>query len=83
MQDLDSLPYPAYDLFPLEEVYFKNSAMMYSEAGMRATRRLDINASIGCSLICRFCYHLGIAGDMRYQKDKNGKVINVEFDKPV
>ena len=55
--------------------------MMYSEAGMRATRRLDINASIGCSLIYKF-YYLGIAGDMRYQKDKNGKVINVEFDKP-
>ena len=56
LQNLDSLPYPAYDLFPLEEVYFKNSALMYSEEGMRATRRLDINASIGCSLICRFCY---------------------------
>ena len=82
LQDLDSLPYPAYDLFPLEEVYFKNSALMYSEAGMKATRRLDINASIGCSLICRFCYHLGIAGDMRYKKDSNGKVINVEFDNP-
>ena len=55
---------------------------MYSEEGMLATRRLDINASIGCSLICRFCYHLGIAGDMRYQKDSKGKIIDVEFDKP-
>ena len=69
LQNLDDLPYPAYDLFPLEEVYFKNSALMYSEEGMMATRRIDINASIGCSLICRFCYHLGIAGDMRYKKD--------------
>ena len=82
IENLDALPYPAYDLFPLEEIYFKNSAMMYSEAGMMATRRLDINASIGCSLICRFCYHLGIAGDMKYKKDSNGKIINVEFDKP-
>ena len=82
IESLDSLPYPEYDLFPIEEVYFKNSAMMYSEAGMMATRRLDINASIGCSLICRFCYHLGIAGDMRYQKDAKGKITNVEFDKP-
>ena len=77
---MDSLPYPAYDLSPLEEVYFKNSAMMYSEAGMRATRHLDINASIGCSLICRFCYHLGIAGDMRYQKDKNGNKLENDTD---
>lgn len=82
IEDLDSLPFPAYDLFPIEEVYFKNSAMMYSEAGMLATRRLDINASIGCSLICRFCYHLGIAGDMKYEKDSKGKITNVEFDKP-
>ncbi len=82
IQNLDALPYPAYDLFPLEEVYFKNSSMMYSEEGMLATRRIDINASIGCSLICRFCYHLGIAGDMRYEKDSKGKITNVEFDKP-
>ena len=82
IKNLDDLPFPAYELFPVEEVYFKNSAMMYSEEGLRATRRLDINASIGCSLICRFCYHLGISGDMRYQSDNTGKVINVEFDKP-
>jgi len=82
LDDLDSLPCPAYELFPIEEIYFKNSQLMYSEEGMLATRRLDINASIGCSLICRFCYHLGIAGDMRYEKDKNGKVTNVVFDQP-
>ena len=82
LENLDSLPYPAYDLFPIEDVYFKNSKLMYSEEGMLATRRLDINASIGCSLICRFCYHLGISGDMRYVKDKNGKVTNVTFDEP-
>tara|TARA_E500000178_G_C16959303_1_gene725207 strand:- start:328 stop:1551 length:1224 start_codon:yes stop_codon:yes gene_type:complete len=82
IENLDDLPYPAYDLFPIEEVYFKNSALMYSEEGMRATRRLDINASIGCSLVCKFCYHLGIAGDMRYQTNKDGNVTNIEFDKP-
>ena len=53
---------------------------MYSEEGMKATRRLDINASIGCSLVCKFCYHLGIAGDMKYKKDSKGKILNVEFD---
>ncbi len=81
LHDLDSLPYPAWELFPLEEVYFANSQVLFSEEGMLATRRLDINASYGCSLICRFCYHLGIAGDMRYVDDENGDV-NVEFDKP-
>src|SRR5262247_4911702 len=53
LMDLDSLPYPAWELFPLE-VYFKNSMALYSEEGMMARRRLDINASYGCSLICRF-----------------------------
>jgi len=81
LHNLDLLPYPAYELFPVEEVYFKNSAMMYSEEGMLATRRLDINGSLGCSLVCKFCYHLGIIGDMRYEKNKSGEVENVSFDK--
>ena len=79
LDDLDTLPYPAWDLFPLEEVYFPNSRALYSEEGMLATRRLDINASYGCSLVCKFCFHLGIAGDMRYATDESGEA-NVEFD---
>jgi radical SAM superfamily enzyme YgiQ (UPF0313 family) len=81
LQNLDSLPYPAWDMFPLEEVYFHNSQVLFSEEGMLATRRLDINASYGCSLICRFCYHLGIAGDMRYTTDAQGRD-TVQFDVP-
>jgi len=81
MEDLDSLPYPAYDLFPLEEVYFKNSQVLFSEEGMLARRRLDINASYGCSLICKFCFHLGISGDMKYVKNDEGET-DVLFDAP-
>ena len=81
LEDLDSLPYPAWDMFPLEEVYFKNSQVLFSEEGMLASRRLDINASYGCSLICRFCFHLGTAGDMRHVKDAAGND-TVEFDTP-
>lgn len=82
--DLDVLPYPAWDLFPLEEVYFPNSQVLFSEEGMLAKRRLDINASYGCSLICRYCYHLGIAGDMRYEQtvEDNTSSVNVVFDQP-
>lgn len=82
IEDLDVLPYPAWDLFPLEEVYFKHSASLFSEEGMLATRRLDINASYGCSLICRFCFHLGIAGDMRYSEDSVTGDTTVHFDEP-
>ncbi len=79
--DLDVLPYPAWDLFPLEEVYFPNSASLFSEEGMLSRRRLDINASYGCSLVCRYCFHLGIAGDMRYETDDKGET-QVAFDVP-
>lgn len=81
IKDLDTLPYPAWDLFPLEEVYFKNSEALFSEEGMLSQRRLDINASYGCSLICRYCYHLGLSGDMRYKEDAEGNS-SVEFDEP-
>ncbi len=80
VENLDSLPYPAWDLFPLEEVYFKNSESLFSEEGMMAKRRLDINGSLGCSLVCKFCFHLGITGDMRYEEDDAG-VVNVAFDR--
>lgn len=81
LRDLDSLPYPAYDLFPLEEVYFKNSQALFSEEGMMARRRLDINASYGCSLVCKFCFHLGISGDMKYVTNEHGET-DVLFDAP-
>lgn len=81
LHDLDTLPYPAYDLFPLEEIYFKNSQMLFSEEGMLARRRLDINASYGCSLVCKFCFHLGISGDMKYIKNEHGET-DVLFDAP-
>jgi radical SAM superfamily enzyme YgiQ (UPF0313 family) len=65
LTEIDTLPYPAYELFPLD-IYFKNSCILLSEEAMQAKRRLDINMSYGCSLICRFCFHLGLTGDMKY-----------------
>ena len=73
IHDLDVLPAPAWDLFPLEEVYFKNSASLFSEDAYRVRRRIDVNASFGCSLVCRYCWHLGTTGDMLIQKDSEGK----------
>jgi anaerobic magnesium-protoporphyrin IX monomethyl ester cyclase len=72
-QDLDSIPHPAWDLFPLEEVYFKNSSSLYSEDAYHAQRRIDINGSYGCSLICRYCWHLGTTGDMAILPKDDGK----------
>lgn len=72
IHDLDTLPWPAWDLFPLEEVYFKNSQSLFSEEAYLATRRIDINGSFGCSLICRYCWHLGTTGDMLVEKTDSG-----------
>lgn len=71
LDDLDTLPPPSWDLFPLD-IYFENSMVLFSEEGMLARRRLDVNASYGCSLICRFCFHLGIAGDLEV-RERNGE----------
>lgn len=72
IHNLDELPYPAWHLFPLEEVYFKNSAALYSEDAYGCKRRIDINGSYGCSLICRYCWHLGTTGDMVIDRNPDG-----------
>lgn len=72
IHDLDELPFPAWELFPLEEVYFRNSQALFSEEIHECKRRIDINASYGCSLICRYCWHLGTTGDMRIERDAAG-----------
>jgi anaerobic magnesium-protoporphyrin IX monomethyl ester cyclase len=70
IHNLDNLPYPAWDLFPLEEVYFKNSSSLFSEDAYLCKRRIDINASFGCSLVCRYCWHLGTTGDMAIEENE-------------
>jgi radical SAM superfamily enzyme YgiQ (UPF0313 family) len=72
IEDLDVLPWPAWDLFPLEEVYFKNSSSLFSEEAFLSQRRIDVNASFGCGLICRYCWHLGTTGDMVIEKNNEG-----------
>jgi len=70
--ELDIIPWPAWHLFPLEEVYFKNSASLFSEEAYYANRRIDINGSYGCNLVCRYCWHLGTTGDMVVREDPDG-----------
>jgi len=76
--DLDTLPYPAWDYMPLD-IYFANSGQVFSEEQMTAKRRLDINGSIGCSLICRFCFHLGISGDMAVYDTKDDRDVTFTY----
>lgn len=71
IQDIDVLPYPAWDLLPMD-IYFKNSQLLYSEESFTSRRRVDINGSLGCSLVCRYCWHLGTIGDMTIGKNEQG-----------
>lgn len=82
IQDLDDLPYPAWEMFPLH-IYWANSSLLYSEEAFTSKRRLDINASYGCSLICRFCFHLGISGDLNYTDGPDGGDVNFTYDRNI
>jgi len=73
VENIDQIPWPAWDLFPLEEVYFNNSSSLFSEEAYVSKRRIDINGSYGCSLICRYCWHLGTTGDMVVSSNREGE----------
>ncbi|MBI3543648.1 MAG: B12-binding domain-containing radical SAM protein [Deltaproteobacteria bacterium] len=73
IKDMDVLPYPAFDLLPLD-IYFANSKILYSEEGFTSKKRLDLMGSLGCSLFCKFCWHLGTTGDMLVEKDAQGEM---------
>lgn len=75
--NMDILPYPAWDLLPMD-IYFSNSRLLYSESSFTSKRRIDINGSLGCSLICRYCWHLGTTGDMVIEENEAG-VKDVRF----
>ena len=71
IEGLDELPWPAWDLFPLD-IYFANSANLFSEESFTAKRRMDINGSFGCGLTCKYCWHLGTTGDMLIEENEQG-----------
>ena len=83
IHDLDTLPYPAWELFPLEEVYFKNSSSLFSEDAHLCQRRIDINASFGCSLVCRYCWHLGTTGDMTIQENEGKNEVVFSYGRQI
>lgn len=82
MEDLENLPYPAWEMFPLD-IYWANSELLYSEEAFTARRRLDLNMSYGCSLICRFCFHLGTAGDLKYEEGPEGTDVSFSYERNI
>jgi len=69
-EELSKLPFPKYDLLPLEEVYFKYSSIPLSPEAMACKRRLSIETSRGCPFRCSFCIDLpsGIPRNTSYSK---------------
>jgi radical SAM superfamily enzyme YgiQ (UPF0313 family) len=58
--DMDEIPYPHYDLIPLE-TYFENSPLMFSPESAASRRRIDILTERGCPRMCTFCEHGGMS----------------------
>jgi radical SAM superfamily enzyme YgiQ (UPF0313 family) len=51
MPDLDQLPFPAWDLFPIENYW----ALRFAHGPQTAARYLPLQTSRGCPYPCRFC----------------------------
>lgn len=63
LEEVDSLPFPAWEMFPLN-TYFANSELLLSEESMASRRRLEFCCSYGCPYKCKYCFHLGLSGEL-------------------
>ncbi len=75
--DLDAIPFPAWDLLPME-VYLKNPIwgdVANNSSGFRSdvriTRSMNIIASRGCPFACNYCYHLFGRSKYRFRSAEN------------
>ena len=60
ISDLNTIPYPAYDLYELD-IYFKHSSVLYSVESYNSRRRLSAVWERGCPRGCTFCSHNGMS----------------------
>jgi len=76
IDDVDSLPYPAWEMFPLD-IYFKNSSLLLSEEAMLSKRQIGVMASYGCSFRCKFCFHLGLSGELKVMEEDGRRTVKI------
>ena len=77
IEDLDTIPFPAWDLLPME-IYLRNPIwgdVANNSSGFRedveVTRSMNIISSRGCPFSCRYCYHLFGRSSCRFRSPKN------------
>lgn len=58
--NLNSVPYPAYDLFEMD-IYFRYSSYPYSKEAFNSKRRATTVWERGCPRGCTFCSHNGMS----------------------
>lgn len=71
IQDIDSIPFPAYDMFNMEHY------VLYSQANSdRSDRGAEILSGRGCPFRCNFCYRM----DSGFRPRSSAKIIEeIEF----
>jgi len=60
ISDLNTIPYPAYDLMETD-VYFEHSALPLSVESFNSKRRVSVVWERGCPRGCTFCSHNGMS----------------------
>lgn len=60
ISDLNTVPYPAYDLMETE-IYFKYSSIPFSTASFNSKKRASAVWERGCPRGCTFCSHNGMS----------------------
>jgi len=75
--DLDTIPFPAWDLLPME-IYLRNPIWgdvagnsSGFRKGVRVFRSMNIISSRGCPFSCNYCYHLFGRSSYRFRSAQN------------
>ncbi len=79
IEDLDSMPFPAWDMLPIEK-YLKNPIWgrdVHNSSGFRSNiivnRSMNVISARGCPFNCHYCYHL--FGRSKYRLRSAGNVV--------
>ena len=60
ISDLNTIPYPAYDLMEAD-IYFRYSSLHMSVESFNSKRRVNVVWERGCPRGCTFCSHNGMS----------------------